>query len=444
MKLPKVPPQFSALYGDSQKLQKVLSFVMEKGVCDEPYRHWDLLRHLTPPEGLTVEEWWLAIKLQRQGHRRSIPLADISNKYFSFTVNEAILGKLHAIDDFIQGRGSLSGALENAIRKECFISSLMEEAITSSQLEGASTTLVVAKKMLKSHRSPRDKHERMIYNNYLAMERLQEIAEQNLSVEMILELHRIVTEGTLSDPSATGRFRFEHEKVVVEDALTGDILHHPPPASQLKERVQALCDFANMSSQKLDHAGYIHPVLRAIMIHFWLSYDHPFVDGNGRTARALFYWSMLHSKYWLCGFVSISQYFLQAPVKYARSFLYSETDDNDLNYFIIYQLEVLKRALTALYAHVERKITETKSFETSLKAVHAFNPRQEQLLIRALKDPQASYTIQEHKNSHQVAYDTARNDLQRLVERGFLLRKNKGNTFVFCAAPDLKKLLGLQ
>ncbi len=57
----------------------------------------------------------------------------------------------------------------------------------------------------------------------------------------------------------------------------------------------------------LDKADFfIHPVIRAILLHFMLAYDHPFVDGTGRTARALFYWSMAHQGYWLMDFISIT------------------------------------------------------------------------------------------------------------------------------------------
>ena len=59
--------------------------------------------------------------------------------------------------------------------------------------------------------------------------------------------------------------------------------------------------------------GFIHPMIRSIILHFWLAYDHPFVDGNGRTARALFYWSMLRHGYWLFEFISISQIILKGP-----------------------------------------------------------------------------------------------------------------------------------
>ena len=113
-----------------------------------------------------------------------------------------------------------------------------------------------------------------------------------------------------------------------------EIFHDPPPAEQLDERMAAMCDFAN--GKIPNH--FIHPVVRAIILHFWLAYDHPFVDGNGRTARALFYWLMLRNNYWLFEFISISQIIRKAPIKYGRAFLYTETDDNDLTYFILYHL----------------------------------------------------------------------------------------------------------
>lgn len=59
-------------------------------------------------------------------------------------------------------------------------------------------------------------------------------------------------------------------------------------------------------------------------MHFMLSYDHPFVDGNGRTARILFYWSMLSQDYWLAEFLPISRLLKMAPSQYARSFIYTE------------------------------------------------------------------------------------------------------------------------
>jgi len=438
MKMPRKPPPFSKLEEDPEVLKRVLAYAM-KAEQEAKYLHWDILRHRTPPEGLSLEEWWHAIKLQRQSNRKKIPLVDSTGKSFSYWPTDTILSRVQEIDLYMGGGLNLPDSITNPhVRDQFLFRSLVEEAITSSQLEGASTTKMVAKEMLRSERPPRDKHERMIYNNYLTMERVREIYDEDLCIDTILELHRIVTEGTLEDAASAGRFRYSSEKVVVEDSTTGQVLHEPPPASELLDRVKKLCNFANDTKSGM----FIHPVLRAIIIHFWLSYDHPFVDGNGRTARALFYWSILRAKYWLFEFISISKYLLQAPVKYARSFLYTETDDNDLNYFIIYQLEVIGRGIDSLYSHIKKKSEESRDFERRLKRSYQFNYRQEQLLMHALKHPSARYTIQEHKNSHRVAYDTARHDLLQLEEQGLLLREQQGKAYVFYASPDLAEKFG--
>ena len=139
-------------------------------------------------------------------------------------------------------------------------------------------------------------------------------------------------------------------------------------------------------------------MVRAILVHFWLAYDHPFVDGNGRTARALFYWVMAREGYWLCEYVSISRILKKARVQYARAFLYTETDDNDATYFILYQLGVLTRAIRDLHAYLDRKAAEVREVEdlvrrsTALRA--ELNPRQLDLLTHALKHTNAEFTVE--------------------------------------------------
>ncbi len=255
--------------------------------------------------------------------------------------------------------------------------SLMDEAITSSELEGAVTTREVAKEMIRTSRPPRDRSERMILNNYKTMLRIGEIRAKPLSRDLVFELHRLVTDETLDDPTAAGRFRRDDEYRVVGDDL-GEVFHNPPPADQLGERMTAMCDFANSVGQE----GFIHPVIKSIIVHFWLAYDHPFVDGNGRTARALFYWSMLHHGYWLFEYVSISQVILHGPVRYGEAFLHTETDSNDLTYFLIYNLDVVSKSIDTLYRYIENRLKELSELEHELKGIAELNHRQRELIRR--------------------------------------------------------------
>jgi Fic family protein len=207
---------------------------------------------------------------------------DHDSSAFWLSQSPVLLQGLHEID--MQAGASVvapEAVTTRSTRDRYLLSSLMEEAITSSQMEGAATTRGVAKAMIRSRRPPRDRSERMILNNFLTMQRIRELRDQPLTPQLVLDLHRLVSENTLDDPADAGRLR--------------------PPGKEV--------------------------VVRAIALHFWLAYDHPFCDGNGRTARALFDWALLHQGYWLFAFISISSVINKALGQYERSFLLSESDD---------------------------------------------------------------------------------------------------------------------
>src|SRR5450759_5731166 len=160
----------------------------------EKYRHWENLRHLTPPGDLTHEEWWAGIKLARQSLLRPLPLVDSQGRPFMFAMPDPAWKMVHLIDQKASGAITFPELVANdQSRKRYLVSSLIEESITSSQREGASTTARVAKEMIKSGRSPRNVSERMIVNNYRAMSSLQGWSSDPLTPDRLLELHGILT-----------------------------------------------------------------------------------------------------------------------------------------------------------------------------------------------------------------------------------------------------------
>ena len=407
------------------------------------YLHWDELRHKTPPAGFSHEDWWFAVKSARYLLYKSLPLRDKADRPFRFMLADPILSQIHRIDRDASGQIRLEAPVANPETRDTYlVRSLVEEAITSSQLEGASTTRQVAKEMLRQRRRPRDTSERMIYNNFQAMRSISERLRDPLTPEAILDLHRVLTQDTLDDPSAAGRLRHPHERIEVVDHRNNRVLHVPPTTAELSERLALLCRFANAA----DGEPFVHPIIRAILLHFTLAYDHPFVDGNGRVARALFYWSALSRGYWLLEFVSISRVLKQAPGQYNRSYLFTETDDSDVTYFIIHQLAVIAEAIDALHAYLRRKAEALHETESLLHASErlqaAFNHRQITLIRHALQHPGTRYTIEGHRQSHNVVYQTARTDLLELVELGILEKQKMGRAFVFLSSPTLRDQLG--
>ena len=359
---------------------------------DDEYVHWDKLRHLDPPGSLTHEEWWAAIKWARHPQQRTLPLTDPDGRPFTYATPDNVLRTLHYVDQHCAGEIAMKEVVtaDDQARSHYLVNSLMEEAIRSSQLEGAVTSRRVAKELLRSGRKPQDRSERMIFNNYRALRYMREEIGARLTPTAVLELHRIVTDGTLDQPP---------------------------------RRLQALCDFANASD---DSEPFVHPVVRAVLLHFWLAYDHPFEDGNGRTARALFYWFMSERGYWLVEYLSISRILRDAPSQYAKAFLLTETDDRDTTYFLLHQLGVVRRAIEELHSYLERKTAEIRDVERLLTGSSAFNHRQLAVLSDALRDPGRAYTYGSHATSHRVTHETARTDLSRLVDEGLLERRRVG------------------
>jgi Fic family protein len=439
MKIPAKPPKLEDLWSTAleRRLYIALSSlgvgpVTEKG----EYLHWDQLRAKQPrPYGFSAEEWWIATKIARRALYKRLPFADIRNEPFLLAIPDILWQKIYEIDRPLQ-------AITDRANSE---NSLEEEAISSSQLEGAATTRKVAKEMIRTRRKPRTKDEQMILNNYHAMQYIREIKDQPLSEEIILTLHQILTEKTLKHPKDEGQLRKTNDIEIV-DEITGDILHSPPKAHELKERLKRICVFANEAESRLPKynkmavesflpmefhiKAFIHPLIRGIILHFMLAYNHPFVDGNGRTARALFYWYMARQGYTFIEMISISQIIKEAPMQYARAFLYTETDENDVTYFVFHQINIILKAWNRLVEYTIKQKKEIHKIEQKLRK-YPLNYRQLGLIRHAIKNPQTQYLIEAHRQANRITYDTARTDLLKLEELGLLEKKEIGKRFVF-------------
>ncbi len=405
------------------------------------YLHWHDLRFQTPPIDLTPQEWWLGSTHNRRAISQELPIKAVDGKPFWYCNIDTIQQNVHRIDQNVAGNiGTVDPDTTIETRDRYLVSSLIaEEAITSAMLEGAATTRRVAKELLETERKPRTQSEQMIINNYAAMAAVEQLAKNStpLILETILDIHRIVTEKSLKDPRDAGRLQEPNETrvMVVDDA--NRVVHKPPDAEQLPDRMQQLCAFANGEGTN----GFVHPVVRATLLHFWLGYDHPFVDGNGRTARALFYWSMLRSGYWLARYFSISTILRKAPAQYLRSYLQSETDNNDATYFIVHQLNVIVKAIDSLNDYIVKKSLEVAEVEQAAFEISMLNHRQLTLIKAAYRNPYRIFTIAQHQKWESVTYQTARTDLLELEHLKLLQRRKVGKKFEFRSCSDLPKRL---
>lgn len=443
MKIPETPPDIDKILETLAETdpKKITRLFLAGRTVDEKgrYLHWEQLKYKPVPEGMTSEEWWAATKLARSKQLQTLPgFYDKNQRPFKFFIPDSIQRDLHWVTQNASGYEVTGDLFDSELKNKYSIRAMMNESILSSQLEGAATTTPVAKDMLRLGRPPRDASERMIMNNYLAMQFIRSKRDEELTPVMLFELHRILTRETLKTHEQEGRLR-QSDDIVVRDTLDQRILHVPPKAEELPERIKRLCHFANEEDAKI----FINPVIKAIILHFMLAYDHPFADGNGRTARALFYWMCSKKRYELIEFLSISKKLKEEPGKYKAAYLYSETDANDLTYFLLHQMDVLKKELDALFEFLKKESEELRNaqqvLEGRMRLDKMLNPRQIALIKHALKHPGTFYTIYSHKNVHGVTYQTARTDITGLADRWGLLNKLKeGKTFIFESPLNLR------
>lgn len=442
MKIPVDPPNLNDIIREAAEAGILMDLYTSGSSFAEvngDYLHWDRLRHKTPPEGLTPRTWWGRIKFARAGLGRRLPLQDKQGQEFSVSITDTLQRRLHNIDR--EAAGAIQGMESSGGPARFLMRSLIEESMTSSQLEGAATTRVVAKEMLSTGRAPRDQSERMIYNNYAAMSLIRERGKRPFSVEEILELHAVLTTGTLEEEEQCGRLREAEDNVLIFDRGSATVLHTPPPAREARERLQRLCEFANRE----DEGPFIHPVVKAIAIHFQIGYDHPFCDGNGRTARVLFYWAMMNAGYWLTEYLSISSVLKKSPGNYMRAYLYTEHDNSDMTYFIAQQLAAIEQSIIALHHYILRKSEQNKQARRVLRTAQVagihLNHRQKALLANAIHDPDRAYTVATHRAAHQISYPTALTDLSALVDAGLLEKHRIGKANEFVPVPTLARIL---
>lgn len=395
-----------ALFG---KTSEEINFLVDQ--INEEYDYWDKVKYKKPlPDGVTPEMLWSYVKASRL--KQSVM---IWNKYgIKLCVTSHIQRLCHEFDMLFGSFWSSENDSQSAERKYYLASSLMEEAIYSSQMEGASTTRVVAKEMLRKNKSPQNKSQQMIVNNYNTIRYITQHRNDPLTEENLLHIHRLMTENTLDDPNNAGRFR-TNDEVVVADVVANEIVYTPPTYKEIPDFLDAICYMFNEDNPRV----FLHPIIKGIVIHFMLAYMHPFVDGNGRTARALFYWYMLKENYWLTEYMSISRVIAKSKKTYEKTFRYSENDENDIGYFVAYNLRALKISFQQLSDYIQRKQKEKKAANAFMASGNV-NQRQALILQQFAEDPDLVLTVKEVQTRFSVASMTARKDLSELVQQGYL------------------------
>ncbi|PLR33929.1 Fic family protein [Chimaeribacter californicus] len=398
--------------------QEMLALAKKYREYDEKYYHYHQIA-LRVADKVTLLKLWTTLKFIR--HTRLYPVL-FADRAAGFNLTKPIARALSVVDTVTFGPGREPAA--NLATSYLVSQMIREEAISSSQLEGAATTSRVAQAMLTVGREPRNESESMIMGNWRLMRYIAGNSEQPLTTDMILKMHGIACRGINERKYQPGVIRASNEVYVA--GREGEIIHQPPDFREVRAMLVALCGLV----VRLE-ADEIHPLIVACILHFAIGFIHPFNDGNGRTARALFYYTMIRKGYPVFRYISVSKLLKNAAVKYGTAYLFTGTDELDLTYFIQYQCSVVCRAIAEFVGSLESLQEEQLRLAEYVESAFALTKTDLDILALALKAPGALLSAASVSERLAVSDNTARARLKALAGRGLLRPHKEGRGIVY-------------
>lgn len=149
-----------------------------------------------------------------------------------------------------------------------------------------------------------------------------EAGEFSYSEGQIKKIHKL-TVGRLIPEENQGVYR--KTQVILRDLRTGEVTFRPPPAVEVPYLMEDFVQWAN------DKEGReVHPVIRAAIAHYSLAAIHPFVDGNGRAARAFATLVLFVEGYDIKKLFSLEEYFDRDAEKYYKTLIDTSNQSKDL------------------------------------------------------------------------------------------------------------------
>ncbi len=378
------------------------------------------------PPDIKLDAFWPELVRFRQAKAEFLPFKDQAGKPFWFVLTPTLQEYLHQVDS--RGKDSLYSVVKAEIQAELTEQALVEEAMFSSVIEGAFSTIARARELIVEGKAPRDTSDQMVANNGRVMRYVLEQREASCSLALMHAIQRMVTEKTLEHEADAGRFREGPVYVVNQRRQT---IYEAPPADTVQPSMEALILWINGGAQQ----PFVHPILRAAVIHTYLVYVHPYVDGNGRTARAMFYWYLLKHRYEFFRYFSISSIIQETRERYYKVLKDMEDHDADATYVLLYMAESVVRAIEVILQRITERYRRDILFANIRERHIILNERQTRFLKYLTLSKEQRGAIAKYQKDFKVVYETARRDLAQLEALGILAKGKHGRQFIYTLAP---------
>ena len=352
-------------------------------------------------------EIWEQLQFNRREKGVKLSLRDQEKKHLFFSLTEELKKKVVSVDDL--SRNNFFDNLGENEKIDLIRAAQEDEAFYSSVIEGAHTTKKRTKELVEKGLEPKNKDERMVINNYKALMFILENLHRNIDEEIIIKVYQIVTEGALDEED----FGYRKNQNYVRSL--DEVVYEPPRFKEVPNLMKSLVAFINDESNEV-----LHPLIKALVLHFYFVYVHTFNDGNGRTARALTYMYLLKSGYHFFKFFSISSLLKEFRGNYYKAIKNVEDYDSDLTYFIEFYLDMMEKSIKKVSSDFKNQYLLKVVKEKILNRGLQLNSRQEKSLEKIIKVNKKNVDIAFYMGLNKIVQETARKDLQELVDMEIL------------------------
>jgi len=337
-----------------------------------------------------------------------------------FIITNKINNELLEIE---RARGFLEAAqLKGEWINEMQSAALLLEVHHSTHIEGTELTLSEAQKILAGKPvkgvRPDDKQELLNYKEAMFfvseyLDRKSEITE-----EMIKDIHRILVKDVRGGSLEPGRYRKVQNYVA--NSLTGEIIYKPPTFNEVPALMKDFVEWLNM---KKDISGIL---MAGVTQHRFVDI-HPFLDGNGRTARVLCTLILYQNGYDFKRLFSLSEFYDKNRQEYYNAIQLVRESGLDMTAWLEYFVKGLKNQMLEVKMKGEEVIKKDIIIEKAVKA--ELNGRQKKALTYLIEKPSISRA--EYVKLNDVSIRTANYDLEVMEKLGFIERTGVGRAIKY-------------
>ncbi len=295
---------------------------------------------------------------------------------------------------------------------------ILRSAHSSTAIEGNSLSLEEVSALAYGQEVMARRKDRQEVLNYLeALDKISNFVSRDpFTLNDLLEIHRIVTKTTLVYPEDEGALR--NRQVHVANGL-GQTIFMPPKTEEVPQLLDEFLEWFN--SPDIEE---IDSVIIAGLTHYEMVRIHPFIDGNGRTARIMATLVLYKHGFDLKRFFALDDYYDQDRRAYYAALQTVDPEEINVTEWLEYFTDGVATSLETVREKVLGLSKDVKVLKE--RGQIALNERQMKIVEFIIKEDKI--TNRDIRDMFGFSHTSAQHEISKLIELGIIKRKGQGRS----------------